>query len=93
MTGRDLASNLANKLAAVPDRAMEALPNLPRHPWRRQRSFAPAGFAVFGLGLVLGVGIGLLLGGAADAEAEGNAAARADGGAGAEPHPGGNPIQ
>jgi hypothetical protein len=91
--GRDLATNLATTLAAVPERALDALPNLPALPWHRRRSSLPAGFAVFGLGLVLGVGIGLLLYAGAAAEADGDAASRADGAAEDEPHPGENPIQ
>src|SRR5262245_33749364 len=93
MRGRDFATGLATRLAAVPERAMDALPNLPVPPWRRRRASVPAGLAVFGLGLVLGVGIGLLLYAGALAEADSGAPARTDGGAADEPHPGGNPIQ
>ena len=92
MTGRDLATNLATRLAAVPERALEALPSLPAAPWRRRRTSLPVGFGIFGLGLALGIGIGFLLSAGSEAGA-GEAAARGNGGAEAEPHLGGDPIQ
>ena len=92
-TGRDLASNLATRLAGVvPERAMEALPSLPAMPWQRRRTSLPVGFGIFGLGLALGIGIGFLLTAGMEAVADDEASARVDGGAEAE-HPGGNPIQ
>ena len=54
-------TNLATRLAAVPERAFDALPSLPENPWRpRRRWTAAESIAAFGLGLVVGVGIGLL---------------------------------
>ena len=92
-TGRDLANNLATRLAgAVPERAREALPSLPAMPWRRRRTSLPIGFGIFGLGLALGIGIGFLLTAGMETGPDDEASARADGGADAE-HPGGNPIQ
>jgi len=53
--------NLATKLAAVPERAIDALPSLPGNPWRHRRSWTAAeSIAAFGLGLAVGVAIGLL---------------------------------
>jgi len=58
MTVKDLAT----KLAALPERAIDALPSLPGNPWRPRRSWTAAeSIAAFGLGLAVGVAIGLLL--------------------------------
>lgn len=56
------AHSLATKLAAVPQRAMDALPGLPARRWRSRRSFsAGETLAAIGLGLAVGIAIGLLL--------------------------------
>ncbi len=61
MNVHSLATNLATKLAAVPERALEALPRLPENPWRPRRTWtAGETIAAFGLGLAAGVVIGLL---------------------------------
>ena len=58
MTVRSLATNLA----AVPERAIDALPSFPANPWRLRRTWtARESIAAFGLGLAVGVAIGLLL--------------------------------
>jgi hypothetical protein len=80
------AKALANRLASVPERAMEAIPNLPANPWRRRRSALPAPAAAFGLGLMLGLGIALLL------YLSPHESVTPEG-AGAEPRPDANPIQ
>jgi hypothetical protein len=79
------ARALANRLASVPERAMEAIPSLPANPWRR-RSALPAPAAAFGLGVMVGLGIALLL-----YLSPHEAAMRERGGA--EPRPDANPIQ
>lgn len=54
--------SLATNLAAVPQRAIDALPSLPANPWRPRRTWtAGETIAAFGLGLAVGVAIGLLL--------------------------------
>jgi hypothetical protein len=56
------AHSLATKLAAVPQRAMDAIPSLPARRWRSRRSFsAGETLAAIGLGLAVGIAIGLLL--------------------------------
>ena len=80
------AKAFATRLAAVPERALEALPNLPANPWRPRRSVVPTSAAAFGLGLVFGLGIALLLYMAPPD-------LRAPGEPEAEPRAGTNPIQ
>jgi hypothetical protein len=80
------AKALANRLASVPERAMEAIPNLPEIPWRRRRSALPAPAAAFGLGLVMGLGLALLLYLSPQVSS-----LREE--AGADPRPDANPIQ
>ena len=56
------AHSLATKLAAVPERAMHAMPGLPARRWRSRRSFsAGETLAAIGLGVAVGIVIGLLL--------------------------------
>lgn len=80
------AKALANRLATVPERAIEAIPSLPANRWRRRRSMVPAPAAAFGLGLMLGLGIALLL-------YQPPHQLRTPGEAEAEPRAGANPIQ
>lgn len=65
--------SLGTKLAAMPERALAAVPNLSSYSLRPARRSWAAGetVAAFGLGLALGVALGLLLSGSAtDEEAE-----------------------
>jgi hypothetical protein len=64
---------LGTKLAAVPERALAAMPDLSAYSLRPTRRSWAAGEAVaaFGLGLAVGVALGLLLSGpAADEDAD-----------------------
>jgi hypothetical protein len=80
------ARALADRLAAVPERAIEAIPRLPANPWRRRRTVLPGPVAAFGLGLMVGLGIALAL---YLSPAEPRTADRAEDGSGADA----NPIQ
>jgi len=65
--------SLGTKLAAMPERALAAVPNLSSYSLRPARRSWAAGetVAAFGLGLAVGVALGLLLSGpAADEDAE-----------------------